>query len=474
MRYETIRKGNGKHSTAALCLLLLFILPVAVFAAKAHVAKIVDGEKGCTVKRTIKGKATPLPAKKNMPLYPGDILIKNGAIDTVEVRFGYYAGAIRKNDNRKVIVDNFPAQINEMSWQEFKKHFKMEDVQFFEVDASSRTIGGICFPGVNATVLPGREIFFQYREADTLVVSDADGKEILRRKIDTKGVYIKPEQLGMQPGREYTWELSDGRFCCFRSTMRLVETGTAGQVEKDLKKLEKEKLSAARKGIKKAAYLQFVSDVFPGVNLYWFGLQELMDIRGQDDKIMEAASIFVNRSLACSEEEVSEAENSISIRVKMGNREVSPGRVFSDGEAAFFSYETACANHVVILYRSPKGVSLIGPHARYPYRLNAGGQAESGSITFYDEAEQREFLFIVSGSPIPEMEQYYKIGNNAADSVAEKQKAVQLEKLYNRMRRDGEQMSVYYQEKKAYAAFAGNECDGFGWFRFTLGGAGGK
>ncbi len=117
-------------------------------------------------------------------------------------------------------------------------------------------------------------------------------KEIFTK--DLKGassVQLTPEEIGLKPREVYTWSISGARKS--RSfTMRLLSREITKLVTADLMEINREELSEAGKGIKKATYLQFMSDAYPKeLDLYWLSYQVLEEIKekstlNEDDKIL--------------------------------------------------------------------------------------------------------------------------------------------------------------------------------------------
>ena len=149
-------------------------------------------------------------------------------------------------------------------------------------------------PGNHATVMPGQKITFvsEGSYGKYLVFKDSSGKEVFAR--DLKGVssiQLTPEEIGLKPHEVYTWSISGARKVR-PLTIRLLSGELSQLIGADLKEIDREELSDAGKIIKKATYLQFMSDAYPKeLDLYWLSYQLLEEIKDrstlkEDDRIL--------------------------------------------------------------------------------------------------------------------------------------------------------------------------------------------
>jgi hypothetical protein len=149
-------------------------------------------------------------------------------------------------------------------------------------------------PGDNATLISGQNVTFAW-ESDGgkyIVFKDNKGAEIFRK--DLKGqssIQLYPEEMGMKTSEVYTWTISGSR-SNKQFKVRLLSSEVARQVTADLKEIEKEAISDTKKMIRKAAYLQFMSDSYPqDIDLYWLSYSVLENITDEcglkeDDKVL--------------------------------------------------------------------------------------------------------------------------------------------------------------------------------------------
>lgn len=82
----------------------------------------------------------------------------------------------------------------------------------------------------------------------------------------------------MKSGGLYTWSFSGTRSNRPLS-VRLLANDAAQQITADLEQINKEAISAVERALKKAAYLQFISDAYPNdIDLYWLSSLILEEI----------------------------------------------------------------------------------------------------------------------------------------------------------------------------------------------------
>ena len=153
---------------------------------------------------------------------------------------------------------------------------------------------GVPQPGNHATVMPGQKITFvsESGTGKTIVFRNSDGKEIFTKDLEgASSVQLTPEEIGLGPRDVYTWSIRGVR----KSrpfTIRLLGREITHLVTADLREINREELSEAGKGIKKATYLQFMSDAYPReLDLYWLSDQVLEEIKeksalNEDDQIL--------------------------------------------------------------------------------------------------------------------------------------------------------------------------------------------
>lgn len=243
-------------------------------------------EKDCIVKN----KNYEDSCKESRTLYPGDIIIKKPSVKSVKIKVAPYVTLKQLNDISYEVVFDPPKD---------KTGLATRILEFFglvrsDYVSSSMTLKGdsaeeeIMLPGSSASVLPGFKITFSRPggEEKRVVFLDKTGKEFFSKEMKGGHLSVAPDEIGMQQGEEYVWVI-EGTKDNRRSRLRLINEKTAGQISSDLKKIEEQPVSPVEKGIRKAAYLQYMTDAYPKeIDLYWMSFVVLEDL----DKGREATA----------------------------------------------------------------------------------------------------------------------------------------------------------------------------------------
>jgi hypothetical protein len=456
------QKQGGKlmrNPLTALMVIGFFVICSPLLNAQKEVGRIVGGEKGCIIERMENGALKKLPAKFEMILYPGDKLIKPNDIDSVRMDFLPYAEAKRQDESRAVIVFKPPVDKTSI-FAKIRKFLGLAKVDFFDVTGASRAIDRVYLPGENATVMTGQRIIFNNPyNGKTIVFKEFRGKEIFRKNIGAKEVSLTPGDIGMESSKIYTWEIVDKAEVLYRSKIKLLSKRDEDLVKKDLKKIDDEKISADEKKVKKAAYLQLMSDLYPGeINLFWLSYQLLKDSNIKNEEAGEKAAALERRAIKYLEGGISERDFDIldspgcvvTIEWEKNNekRYVSPNFSFHEGESFWIHFQTNFKGYAVILYEDRGGYLVVFP-------VNGGGCGIEPKTDRYshecqldDNAGDENFIFILSEKPIKELER--------------------PQQLMNRAREQGKKLNVNFIGTKAYVTLSQKDLEGIAWFRLAM------
>ncbi len=448
-----------KKRLTALMVIGFFVICSPLLNGQKEVGRIVGGEKGCIIERKENGALKKLPAKYEMILYPGDKLIKPNDIDSVQMDFLPYAEAERKNNSSVVIVFKPPVDKTSI-FAKIRKFLGLAKVDFFDVTGASRAIERVYLPGENATVMTGQRIIFSNPyNGKTIVFKELRGKEIFRKNIGAKEVSLTPGDIGMEPSKIYTWEIGDKAEVLHRSKIKLLSEKDEDLVKKDLKKIDAEKISADEKKVKKAAYLQLMSYLYPReINLFWLSYQLIKDLNIKNEKTEEKAAALERRAIKYLEGGISELDFDIldspgclvTIEWEKNNEKkyVSPNFSFHAGEGFTTHFQTNFKGYAVILYEDRGGYLVVFP-------VNGGGcdiepkiDRYSLECEFDENAGDENFIFILSKTPIKEIEQ--------------------PQRLMTRAREQGKKLNVEFIGTKAFVSSSQKNLEGIAWFRLAL------
>jgi len=434
-----------------------------LLSARQQVGRIVGGEDGCTVERMENGVSRPLTAKYEMALYPGDIVRKPGGIDSVRIEFRPYAETEEQDKDSLLIVSKTPEKKEDV-FTTFRKMFGLVKVSFYETSGASRGLTDqVCLPGENATVMSGQKISFQncpYGEA--IVFKDMTGKEIFRKANGEEDVLLTPCEIGMVPSGTYTWEIVDGKQVRYRSIIKQLSSADSDLVKTDLKKIDDEKIDIIQRKIKKAAYFQYISDLYPGsVNLYWLSYRFLKEVNTEDEKIRDLVEnlkdrclIHFNRGISGLDFDILDSPGClVAVEWEKGNEKkyVSPDFSFHEGETIWLHFQTNFDGYAVILYEDRGGSAPIFPVDESGYQIKQKSDRFSYPCEFDENAADENFIFILSKKPIKEME-HRKL----------------LDALNKRAKEEGRLLKTGFIGTKAFVTTTEKELEGLTWFRLVL------
>jgi len=146
-------------------------------------------------------------------------------------------------------------------------------------------------PGFRASMLPGEPVSFSWSRlaGRRIVFNIPKGPEVFRRSITgATSVEITPEELNIMPSQNLAWYVYGvhGSF-----TVSLVDIVSSSQIQQGLQQIEQEEGAGNSGKIKKAAYLQLVSDTFPdSIDLYWKSHEILQSVsKGADPRLDKLA-----------------------------------------------------------------------------------------------------------------------------------------------------------------------------------------
>ncbi|MCK4761254.1 MAG: hypothetical protein KAW12_03580 [Candidatus Aminicenantes bacterium] len=449
--------------------------------AKREVGWVVGKHKGWVVKRFKNGLPAKVDAKLHMKLYPGDKLYRTTAVDRILVDFLPYAEVERLSKNTLVIVFN-PPENKENIFTKIGKFFGLVQVDFYDTSAASKGLSEEFYlPGENATVIPGQKICFHSRDkSKEVVVKEWRGKEIFRKKITGKSICLLPKTVGIVQDKVYTWAVVNGAEVFYRSMIKLLDRETGRVIGKDLERIESEAISDERKKIKKAAYLQLMSDMYPGqVNLYWLSYRFLKDINSDNEEVKETAETLMKRCVEYFKQGITELDfgmlNSpgciVTIELERDGEKkyVSPNFSFYEDDGFSIHFQTNFKGYAVILYEDKEENILVFPSKNNGCDVGAKTNNHTIQYEFYGAPCKERYIFILSKNPIKEMKQLQQllVRQKPGKSSNIEQKKL-LRRLIRRVYKEGRELDVKFFGTKAVTSLPGKELSGITWFKIAL------
>ena len=273
------------------CLLFSLLLFSSASAAN-YVGIILEGfEQDCTVQNA-KGSCD---CGESRQLYAGDKVIKKPSVKHLKIKWAPYSRGIEQDETTLTVVFE-PPKDRKTIVQDIEELLGLLRTGHSVSVGATRSLRRIEAqqPYDNATLISTQKSRFVW-EGDTgeyIVFKDGIGVEVYRRKLQagTSSVSISPEEIGMRPGVAYTWSIIGTRSNRPLS-VRMLPSDIERQITADLRQIDIEPITATERALRKAAYLQFMSDAYPDdIDLYWLSHLILEEIGvegiGEDDKTL--------------------------------------------------------------------------------------------------------------------------------------------------------------------------------------------
>ena len=274
-----------------VCLLILF-LGISPVSSENYIGIILDGyQNDCLV--TSRGE--DYACKENMQLYTGDMVIKKPDVKTLKVKWAPYAGG-KQLDLTSMIVTFEPPKNKKGFLSKVKEFLGLMKTGHTKYVGATREITELLIPqpGNNATLISGQKTTFSWEsdEGKYIIFKNDIGLELFKKDLNRESsIQLSPEEIGMKTGMVYVWNIR-GIKGNKPFKIRLLAQDTAQQVTGDLMQIDKEPISNFEKILKKAIYLQFISDAYPNeMDLYWLSylfLDQIKDetVLARDDKVI--------------------------------------------------------------------------------------------------------------------------------------------------------------------------------------------
>jgi len=318
-------------------ILVLGLFISTSFAAVSHKGIILDGyQEGCTiqVQNAAYKESEVYDCALSRLLFPGYKVVKNPDLKALRIKWAPYAMGEIKDSTTLLVVFNPPQKKKDILSQilEYMGFVKTSRSIFsgataYRESISNKMVAGTLstsalgisafatdgmpmqgyasnmkklYPVDLSTVLPRQAVDFYWynKEGENIIFEDGRGTEIFRRQVENlTNLSLTPEDIGMKSGEAYTWHIT-GLRDFKKHRIEILELESYHQVLSDLKEIDmdKELANSTEKALKKAAYLNFLSDTYPDkINLYWLSYQILKGINedtlGPEDKRLREALI---------------------------------------------------------------------------------------------------------------------------------------------------------------------------------------
>lgn len=266
----------GAKMKTSLMLILSLVLPLGatpVFAQN-YVGIILSGyEKDCTVLR----QGTTYRCAKERHLYIGDRITKKPSINVLMIKWApYVSGAIKDEISMEVVGPS--GQLKGKTLVASLKQYVADFVkppEHGEIGTFTRTSVQLLSHATLMQDYP-MEISWPDETITSFTVVDMANRKIYESMTESKApVFLVPSKIGIKSLEKYTVYITSnwGRR---KLDILLMDRMTQEEVLAGLRDIDGENLPKPDSLIRKAAYLQLISDVYPDkIDLYWLGNQLL-------------------------------------------------------------------------------------------------------------------------------------------------------------------------------------------------------
>ena len=229
-------------------------------------------------------------------LYPGDAI--TGNVGYVKIKCSPYAD-FHATGGAYIISYNPPSGISSVAHNviDYASSFwsSVESVVTGASRGSDDELNLNPQPGFDVTLMTSQTVRFAWDgSAKTFAIKNEAGKKIFETAVSGKNfLEIIPSNAKLKAGQKYAWGL-DENTNAYKFTV--LDAQTEKEILDELANLDAENISAQERALKKATYVQLISDLYPDtVDLYWLSAQWLSEISSTDEKLKEDKSVLLKK-----------------------------------------------------------------------------------------------------------------------------------------------------------------------------------
>ena len=294
MEKRTYIKEGAPMKISALALLLGCLLVLAVTAgAQSHIGIMLSGhEDNCQI--THNGKAYDCDDRRQ--IYLGDTIRKKPSMKVLKIKWAPYVRGVQRSETLLEAAVDRPETLKGKTYAGAAKRYLQDFVKPEEYNVTSAVTRGPKYRhGLpeRASLIQGFPVLIspEGMNIDAITILAADGKKVFDTPVQGGGlIVLAPERLPLAPGQTYSVQLrGEGSVRTF--TAALLDRPMEDEVLQGLADIDGEKLSGGEAVVRKAAYLQMISDLYPAtLDLYWLSFQLLRDSRATLSREQEEAA----------------------------------------------------------------------------------------------------------------------------------------------------------------------------------------
>jgi hypothetical protein len=268
-----------KYSSAVMLVLALAWTAPSVQAAN-FVGIILSGyEENCEVTHEEK----VYDCEDRRELFMGDVVKKKPSVKALKIKWApYVKGEARGQVFLEVVpitAERFKGDTYAGMAKQYVKDF-VKPVDYGTTALVSRAPAASSLFPARISLIKGITVKLPKGDGGTrsVVVTDSAGRVIYQKQSDGSGdLTLNSEEIGARQGESYTVRFTGGTGTR-ESVISLLDESLAMEVLKGLEYIDREKASKSDRELKKAVYLQLITDAYPEkMDLYWLGDQVLRE-----------------------------------------------------------------------------------------------------------------------------------------------------------------------------------------------------
>ena len=240
-------------------------------------------------------RANGMPRGSDALLYPGDAI--TGNVGYVQMKCAPYADFHAQN-GAYIISYNPPSGIRGVAQNivDYASSF-WNNVETVVSEASRGSEDDLNLrpqPGFDVTLLTNQLVCFAWDgSAKNFVIVNEAGEKIFEKTISgAKKFDVVPSAANLKVGQKYSWSVNENE----QFTFTVLDAQTEKEILDGLAEIDLENLSAEERALKKASYVQLVSDIYPDkVDLYWLSAQWLAEISPTDKKLKDDRFVLLKK-----------------------------------------------------------------------------------------------------------------------------------------------------------------------------------
>lgn len=238
-------------------------------------------------------------------LYPNDEI--TGDLDSVQIKCAPYADFQNKN-GAYIISYAPPSGIGAIAHNAIDSASSFwNNVESVTAAASRGSDSDLNLnpkPGFDVTLLQNQPVTFAWDGlAENFYITDETGNKIFETPVKGKSsVEINPSDIKLTDGQKYSWGL-DENSSAYKFT--ILDAQTSKEISAKLDEIDAENIPADERTLKKSAYIQLISDIYPDkVDLYWLSAQWLTQFSPTDAKLKETQGVLLRKCVRHLDEEM--------------------------------------------------------------------------------------------------------------------------------------------------------------------------